>query len=188
MNHRFSLDKQHERIQEWARARGLDEGDEYKQMVKLTEEVGELAQGLLKGNGLQITDSVGDIFVTLAVFCQQMNMSLGAAVYMAYKQIENRKGQMINGTYIKEEDMKEESTSPMDELIEIGVFQATGIIQDRRPFGKYWLKDMNEKNKERYVAIDNSTGDAWTEEFDDFDTMVAWLRREIYQVPAWEGR
>ena len=95
---------------------------------------------------------------------------------------------MDYGTYIKEEDMKEESTSPMDELIEIGVFEATGIIQDRRPFGKYWLRDMNEKNKERYVAIDNSTGDAWTEEFDDYKTMAAWLRREIYQSPTWKGR
>lgn len=38
--------------------------------------------------------------------------------------------------------------------------QATKIIDKRKPKGLFWLKEG-----EFYVAIDNSTGDAWTEEF-----------------------
>lgn len=37
-------------IKEWATERKLDEAQPEKQMLKLIEEVGELAQGLAKGN------------------------------------------------------------------------------------------------------------------------------------------
>lgn len=41
------------------------------------------------------------------------------------------------------------------------------------PLGLFYLEEQ-----ERFVGIDNSTGDAWTEEFPDKDSCLRWLRGE----------
>ena len=41
------------------------------------------------------------------------------------------------------------------------------------PRGRYMAKD-----KEKWIGIDNTTGDAWTEEFSDAAACLAWLRGE----------
>lgn len=45
---------------------------------------------------------------------------------------------------------------------EITIEQALEIIETREPLGLFWAKDGR-----KYVAIDNTTWDAWTEEFTD---------------------
>ncbi|MGO5436834.1 hypothetical protein [Enterococcus cecorum] len=45
---------------------------------------------------------------------------------------------------------------------EITIDKALKIIDTREPLGLFWVKDGG-----KYVAIDNTTGDAWTEEFTD---------------------
>ena len=65
MSNRF---QQTERaIEEWATERGLDTADPKIQCLKLLEETGELAQGLLKGNEAQVIDSIGDVAVVLII-------------------------------------------------------------------------------------------------------------------------
>ena len=54
---------------------------------------------------------------------------------------------------------------------EIGRHQAKQIIKVRHPVGKYWLSEENGK----FVGIDNSTGDAWTEDFDTKQECIDWL-------------
>lgn len=49
--------------------------------------------------------------------------------------------------------------------------QAERIIDIRYPLGLFYVLDAGV-----YVSIDNSTGDAWTEEFPDFRTCKRWLR------------
>ena len=95
-------------IEEWSKDRELDRADPMVQMVKLIEEVGELASGLNKNNGPLIIDSVGDIFVVLTIMCQQLNISLPYCVESAYKQIRNRKGKLIKGVFVKDEDIRKE--------------------------------------------------------------------------------
>ena len=51
----------------FGRKKGLDEAQPEKQMLKLVEEVGELAQGLAKGNLDQVIDSIGDVYVVLTI-------------------------------------------------------------------------------------------------------------------------
>ena len=50
-------------IEQWAIDRGLNDADPSKQMLKLMEEVGELAEGLAKDNPDAVQDAIGDAYV-----------------------------------------------------------------------------------------------------------------------------
>lgn len=84
----------------------MDTADPTKQMLKLMEEVGELAQGLVKNKHAQVVDSIGDIYVVLTILSMQLDIDLEYCVNVAYKEIEDRKGKMVNGTFIKESDLE----------------------------------------------------------------------------------
>lgn len=89
----------------WAKTRNLHTADPNKQMLKLVEEVGELAEGMVKGNlGLTI-DGIGDIQVVLVILAEQLGLSIENCWSMAYDEIKDRKGIIKNGVYIKEDDL-----------------------------------------------------------------------------------
>jgi NTP pyrophosphatase (non-canonical NTP hydrolase) len=90
-------------IRQWAKDRGLDKGDPSKQLVKLMEEVGELASGIAKNKREVIIDSVGDIYVVLTILSQQLGLDIETCIAYAYHQIKDRKGKKVNGIFIKEE-------------------------------------------------------------------------------------
>lgn len=93
-------------IKIWAMDRGLDVADPNKQMLKLMEEVGELAQGMAKNNASQIIDSVGDVYVVLTILSMQLDLDIEDCIEQAYVEIADRKGKMINGVFVKEEDLQ----------------------------------------------------------------------------------
>ncbi|WP_339179251.1 MazG-like family protein [Oceanobacillus sp. FSL W7-1293] len=93
-------------IKIWAMDRGLDVADPNKQMLKLMEEVGELAQGMAKNNASQIIDSVGDVYVVLTILSMQIDLDIEDCIEQAYVEIADRKGKMINGVFVKEEDLQ----------------------------------------------------------------------------------
>lgn len=95
------------KIELWAEERGLDEAQPEKQMLKLVEEVGELAQGLAKGNLDQVIDSVGDVYVVLTILSMQMDLDIKYCIGAAYEEISDRKGKMVNGVFVKEDDLKQ---------------------------------------------------------------------------------
>ncbi|EQB34882.1 ArpR [Virgibacillus sp. CM-4] len=101
----MNLNKLTTNIKSWAEDRGLDEAQPEKQMLKLMEEVGELAQGLAKGNRDQIIDSVGDVYVVLTILSMQMDLDIEDCIAAAYGEISGRKGKMINGVFVKESDL-----------------------------------------------------------------------------------
>ncbi|BDH62127.1 hypothetical protein MTP04_22570 [Lysinibacillus sp. PLM2] len=92
-------------ITEWATIKDLDTAQPEKQMLKLVEEVGELAQGLAKGNLDQVVDSIGDVYVVLTILAMQMDLDIKDCIYQAYEEIKNRKGKTVNGVFIKESDL-----------------------------------------------------------------------------------
>lgn len=92
-------------IRKWAIARKLETADPNKQMLKLMEEVGELAQGMAKDNGKLVVDSIGDIYVVLTILSMQLGITIEDCVEIAYNEIKDRKGKMINGIFVKEEDL-----------------------------------------------------------------------------------
>ena len=73
--------------------------------MKLLEEAGELAQAHLKKREQDGKDAVGDILVVLTIYCQQKGWSIAECFQLAYDEIKNRKGKMVNGSFIKEEDL-----------------------------------------------------------------------------------
>ncbi len=92
-------------IKEWAKERGIDKARPEKQMLKLMEEAGELAEGLAKGNEDEVIDSIGDVFVVLVILSQQLNLDFHSCVEEAYNTIKSRKGKTINGIFVKQEDI-----------------------------------------------------------------------------------
>jgi len=103
-----TLDSYHQDIRYWSLKRGLNKADPMKQMVKLMEEIGELANGLNKSNEEVIIDSIGDVFVVLTILCQQLKIDLTSCVAAAYDEIKDRKGKLVNGIFVKEQDLKKE--------------------------------------------------------------------------------
>lgn len=91
-------------IQNWAWDRNLIDGSTpHAQMLKLTEEVGELAGGICKDKVDVIKDSIGDVFVVLTIVAAQMGWSIEECVQDAYAEIKDRKGKMVDGVFVKEE-------------------------------------------------------------------------------------
>ncbi len=88
-------------IVEWAKLRYLTKSDKKaQQMLKLTEEVGELASDIARGNNPK--DSIGDCVVVLTILAAQCNLDIVDCIYHAYDEIKDRKGTTKNGVFIKE--------------------------------------------------------------------------------------
>ena len=96
---RFSL------IRDWAANRGLYEhGNSHTQYVKLIEEAGELAKALLKQDEPEIKDAIGDMVVVLTNLAHLTGMKIEDCIDSAYNVIAKRTGEMINGTFVKDEN------------------------------------------------------------------------------------
>lgn len=92
-------------IRNWAIYRGLDEADPNKQMLKLMEEVGEIAAGLARGNTDEVKDGIGDVQVVITILAAQLGTSIEECTQLAYDEIKERKGKMVNGVFVKEADL-----------------------------------------------------------------------------------
>jgi NTP pyrophosphatase (non-canonical NTP hydrolase) len=90
-------------IRSWAKERGIyDKGDALTQYAKLMEEAGELAQALLKQNQEDTADAIGDMVVVLTNLAHLKGMKIETCINKAYDEIKNRKGSMVNGTFVKQ--------------------------------------------------------------------------------------
>jgi NTP pyrophosphatase (non-canonical NTP hydrolase) len=90
-------------IRDWAHARNLIAGStQQAQMLKLTEEVGELARGIAKSQLYTVKDAIGDCGVVLTILAAQHGLTLHQCLEAAYEQIKDRKGQMVNGVFVKD--------------------------------------------------------------------------------------
>lgn len=90
-------------IRDWAEERGIySKGDSKTQYVKLMEEAGELAKALLTEDQPEIIDAIGDMMVVLTNLAKMEGLLVEDCVTSAYDVIKNRKGKMINGTYVKQ--------------------------------------------------------------------------------------
>ncbi|ARU19641.1 helix-turn-helix domain-containing protein [Ligilactobacillus salivarius] len=79
----------------------------HKQFMKVSEELGELAEGINKDNQEQTKDSLGDILVTLIILSRDLNVDLLDCLRGAYGVIKDRTGKTINGVFVKESDLHE---------------------------------------------------------------------------------
>lgn len=90
-------------IRNWAAERGIyKSGDQKTQYIKLMEEAGELAQGILKNRPVEVKDAIGDMVVVLTNLAELSGMQIEDCIESAWNEIANRKGKMENGTFVKE--------------------------------------------------------------------------------------
>lgn len=105
------------KVEQWANDKDLlHEENADKQFMKFIEEVFEFksemdvyfdgAETLKSLNKGYMEDEMGDIFVTLIVLCNQLGIDCVECLEMAYEKISKRKGKTVNGTFIKEEDLR----------------------------------------------------------------------------------
>ena len=91
------------KVLEWAEPKGLlNPQIAPQQFMKLVEEVGELSSAMLNRNEVEMIDALGDIQVVLIILAEQLGFDLDTCLECAYDEIKNRKGQTLNGTFIKE--------------------------------------------------------------------------------------
>lgn len=88
-------------VEQWHLARNLIEGATDKdQVLKLIQEVGELSDNVCKGQ--DIRDDIGDIMVVLINIMKRNDLSLEECLGVAYNDIKDRKGKMVDGIFVKE--------------------------------------------------------------------------------------
>ena len=102
----MNFEELQELVIDWAYERNIiDVKNTPKQFMKVTEELGELAEGINKDNQGQIKDSLGDILVTLIILSRDLDVDLLDCLRGAYDVIKDRTGKTVNGVFVKEEDL-----------------------------------------------------------------------------------
>lgn len=94
-----------DRIRTWAIYRELDTADPDKQIQKLGEEFGEVCGANARGRQDELEIEIGDVFVSLTILAMQKGTSIERCAELAYEKIKNRNGKMINGVFVKEDDL-----------------------------------------------------------------------------------
>jgi len=92
-----------ERIKQWHYDRNLIDGsDDKTQFAKLIQEAGELSDNICKGK--DIRDDIGDMIVVLINIAERNKVSITDCLEVAYNDIKDRKGSMVDGVFVKEAD------------------------------------------------------------------------------------
>lgn len=95
--------KLQEDILNWADKKGLLKPENTpKQIIKLQEEVGELAGAYLKKKTEEMCDAIGDIQIVMIILCQQLEIDYLECLNGAYEVIKDRTGNTVNGIFIKD--------------------------------------------------------------------------------------
>lgn len=73
------------------------------QLMKTMSELGELADATLKRDWAEIEDGVGDVLVTLILYCKLQDLDPVDCLRRAYDTIKDRKGTLTpEGIFVKE--------------------------------------------------------------------------------------
>ena len=88
---------------QWHHDRNLIDGaDDKTQFAKLIQECGELSDNICKGK--DIRDDIGDIMVVLINIAERNGLTLTECLSVAYDDIKDRRGRMVDGVFVKEAD------------------------------------------------------------------------------------
>lgn len=88
----------------WAKERQIiPNSNPTAQLMKTMSELGELADATLKSDWKEIEDGVGDVLVTLILYCRLQDISIVDCLYSAYNTIKDRRGTLTpEGIFVKE--------------------------------------------------------------------------------------
>lgn len=110
-----------ENVLDWAKEKGiLDKATPLTQWSKTEEEVAETREALFalqnnlltyvnskgeeKHTATEVKDGLGDVFVTLLIECELVNLNPLDCLEEAYNIISKRTGKMIDGTFVKDKN------------------------------------------------------------------------------------
>ena len=82
----------------------IDGSTDKDQYMKLIQEAGELSDNICKGK--DIRDDIGDMMVVLINIATRNKLSIEECLQIAYDDIKDRKGKMVDGVFIKESDLQ----------------------------------------------------------------------------------
>jgi NTP pyrophosphatase (non-canonical NTP hydrolase) len=93
-------------VEDWAKDRRIiPNSTPQAQLMKTVSELGELADATLKSDVDGIKDGVGDVLVTLIIYCHLQRISLHGCLYSAYQTIKDRRGHLTKeGVFVREEN------------------------------------------------------------------------------------
>ena len=104
-----------EKVEQWAIDKGIDQAENWKpQFKKIVEEVMEYKEELKKFDHrkgmeyLMCYDEMvemGDILITLIIMAQQRGYEIKDCLTHAYLKIKDRQGEVIDGSFVKSEDI-----------------------------------------------------------------------------------
>ena len=96
------MDELVKKVEQWHYDRNLIDGATDKdQVLKLLQELGELSDNVCKGN--DIRDDIGDMLVVMINILARNKLTLEERLEVAYDDIKDRKGRMVDGIFVKEE-------------------------------------------------------------------------------------
>ena len=94
-----------DKIRQWHHDRNLIEGSTDKdQTLKLLQELGELSDSLCKGK--DIRDDLGDMMVVMINIMERNGLEMDDCLAKAWDDIKDRKGKMVDGIFVKEDDLE----------------------------------------------------------------------------------
>lgn len=117
------------RIEQWANNREITSGSTPgHQYGKLLEEIGELGTSLIERARWQIqfdgadrrkahldsVDAIGDCVVVLTIISKMIGVSIEECIQHAYDTIKDRKGLMIDGKFVKYENLDDANRTLID--------------------------------------------------------------------------
>jgi len=100
----MSLEKLVKNVVKWHLDRNLIDGSNNQaQFVKLMEEAGELAGNISRDK--DVRDDIGDMIVVLINIAAREGYSIEDCLEVAWDEIKDRKGRMIDGIFVKSTDL-----------------------------------------------------------------------------------
>jgi NTP pyrophosphatase (non-canonical NTP hydrolase) len=96
-----------DKVLDWAENKGIiDNSTPLKQLEKTQEELDETKQALRNNeNQDEVADGIGDMLVTIIILAELANLDAVECLRLAYGEIKERKGEMRDGLFVKEENL-----------------------------------------------------------------------------------
>lgn len=97
------------KVSQWGKSRGISNPN--TQLNKCLEELGELAAEINheRWGSEAMVDGVGDVFVTLIILCDILEIDIFKALDFSYRQIKDRVGRTSDGNFIKNEELEQQA-------------------------------------------------------------------------------
>ena len=122
----LSYEELESRVIEWAAQRKIiPNSNPTAQLMKTMSELGELADATLKEDWKGIEDGVGDVLVTLILYCRLQDISLTESLNYAYDQIKDRTGELTEeGVFVKDSDENNQQAETPQYMVVEGRFDS----------------------------------------------------------------